>query len=107
LDNYSDLLDHDTRFVYAVIRTVLISAICLGLEFTFGLGLAVLFQRGSRASPFCSRPSSPHDDPAGGGGYIFWMLFQSNGPVNQVLELGLRGRAAVDWSATRPSPSWR
>ena len=42
-DNYSDLLIYDTRFLQAVLRTLLISVICLALEFSFGLGLAVLF----------------------------------------------------------------
>ena len=44
-ENYSELLIWDTRFTYAVIRTFLLSVVCLSLEFVFGLGLAVLFLR--------------------------------------------------------------
>ena len=44
-ENYSELLVYDTRFTYAVLRTLIISVICLSLEFSFGLGLAVLFMR--------------------------------------------------------------
>ena len=103
LDNYSDLLVYDTRFVYAVIRTVLISAICLGLEFTFGLGLAVLFQRKFPGKSFLfSAFLTPMMILPVVVGYIFWMLFQSNGPVNQVLELCFGAGATVDWFRNAP-----
>ena len=39
--NYVDLLTADKRFHYAVARTLLISVVCLSLEFLLGLLLAV------------------------------------------------------------------
>jgi multiple sugar transport system permease protein len=50
-ENYSELLVWDTRFLFAVLRTLCISAVCLSLEFVFGLSLAVLFMRRFRGQP--------------------------------------------------------
>ncbi|EGB13316.1 binding-protein-dependent transport systems inner membrane component [Pseudodesulfovibrio mercurii] len=97
-DNYSELLIWDTRFIYAVIRTLLISGICLCLEFTFGLGLAVLFLRRFRGkSVLFSAFLTPMMILPVVVGYIFWMLFQSNGPVNQMLEFVFGAGATLDW----------
>ncbi|WP_071547170.1 carbohydrate ABC transporter permease [Pseudodesulfovibrio hydrargyri] len=97
-DNYSELLIWDTRFIYAVIRTLLISGICLCLEFTFGLGLAVLFMRRFRGkSVLFSAFLTPMMILPVVVGYIFWMLFQSNGPINQMLEFAFGAQATLDW----------
>ncbi|MEJ2041298.1 MAG: sugar ABC transporter permease, partial [Desulfosarcinaceae bacterium] len=97
-ENYSELLIYDTRFVYAIIRTVLISTVCLSLEFALGLGLAVLFMRDFRAKPlFFSAFLTPMMILPVVVGYTFWMLFQSNGPVNQILELAFGPQAALEW----------
>jgi len=97
-DNYSDLLIWDTRFTYAVVRTLIISVICLSLEFTFGLGLAVLFMRKFRGKSFLfSAFLTPMMILPVVVGYIFWMLFQSNGPINQILEFVFGAQAAMDW----------
>lgn len=103
VDNYSELLVWDTRFIHAVIRTLCISAACLALEFTFGLGLAVLFLREFRGkSVLFSAFLTPMMILPVVVGYIFWMLFQSNGPVNQMLELALGQGAAVEWFRSAP-----
>ena len=97
-DNYSELLIWDTRFTYAVIRTFLISSICLCLEFTFGLGLAVLFMRKFRGkSVLFSAFLTPMMILPVVVGYIFWMLFQSNGPINQMLEYVFGAQAMMEW----------
>ena len=97
-DNYSELLIWDTRFIYAVIRTILISGISLCLEFTFGLGLAVLFLRKFRGkSLLFSAFLTPMMILPVVVGYIFWMLFQSNGPINQMIEFVFGAQAALDW----------
>jgi multiple sugar transport system permease protein len=102
-DNYSELLIYDTRFIYAVIRTILISAICLSLEFLFGLGLAVMFLRTFRGkSLLFSAFLTPMMILPVVVGYIFWMLFQSNGPINQMLELAFGHGAAVEWFKSAP-----
>lgn len=102
-DNYSELLVYDSRFLYAVLRTLLISIICLALEFSFGLGLAVLFMREFRGkSLLFSAFLTPMMILPVVVGYIFWMLFQSNGPINQMLEFVFGAKAAVEWFRSAP-----
>ncbi|TVQ98566.1 MAG: sugar ABC transporter permease [Desulfovibrionales bacterium] len=97
-ENYSELLFWDNRFVHAVVRTLLISGICLVLEFSLGLGLAVLFLREFRGkSLLFSAFLTPMMVLPVVVGYIFWMLFQSNGPINQILEIIFGAEAAVQW----------
>ncbi|WP_316901186.1 sugar ABC transporter permease [Pseudodesulfovibrio indicus] len=103
-ENYSELLVYDTRFTYAVIRTFLISSVCLCLEFTFGLGLAVLFMRKFRGkSVLFSAFLTPMMILPVVVGYIFWMLFQSNGPINQMLEFCFGAEAAMEWFKHAPT----
>lgn len=84
--NYEELLIYDTRFVEAVLRTLALTAICLSLEFVLGLGLAVLFLRKFRGkSILFSTLLTPMMVMPVVVGYTFWMLFQSNGPINQIL----------------------
>ncbi len=102
-DNYGELLVWDTRFLYAVLRTLCIAAICLGLEFAFGLGLAVLFLRRFRGkSLLFSAFLTPMMILPVVVGYIFWMLFQSSGPVNQLLEFALGPDVALEWFRSAP-----
>jgi len=88
LDNYDELFRDDDRFIEAVVRTLSMSVTCLSLEFLLGLGLALLFLRrfpGKRLAfsvllaPMMILPVVV--------GYTFWMLFQSDGPINQVIVL--------------------
>jgi len=103
-ENYSELLVWDTRFTYAVVRTLLISIVCLCLEFTFGLGLAVLFLRKFRGkSLLFSAFLTPMMILPVVVGYIFWMLFQSNGPINQILEFLFGPEAALEWFRSAPT----
>ena len=102
-ENYSELLIWDTRFIYAVIRTILISVVCLSLEFVFGLGLAVLFLREFRGkSVLFSAFLTPMMILPVVVGYTFWMLFQSNGPINQVIEFLFGAQATVQWFRSAP-----
>ncbi|MDR1872547.1 MAG: sugar ABC transporter permease [Deltaproteobacteria bacterium] len=96
LENYQELLIYDHRFLQAVGRTALLAVICLSLEFVLGLGLATLFLRTFRGKRFFfSAFLTPMMVLPVVVGYTFWMLFQSNGPVNQVLALlGLQG---LEW----------
>lgn len=85
LFNYEELLVYDTRFVEAVARTLAMSVICLSLEFLLGLGLAVIFMREFRGkSVLFSTLLTPMMVMPVVVGYTFWMLFQSNGPINQI-----------------------
>lgn len=102
-ENYSELLIWDKRFLYAVLRTVMISIICLSLEFVFGLTLAVLFLRDFRGkSILFSAFLTPMMILPVVVGYTFWMLFQSNGPVNQIIELVAGHEATIQWFRSAP-----
>ena len=102
-DNYADLLVYDTRFVEAVVRTLLLSAVCLSLEFVLGLGLAVLFLREFRGKAILfSAFLTPMMILPVVVGYTFWMLFQSNGPINQIITLLFGAAAAPEWFRSAP-----
>ncbi|MCM2403227.1 sugar ABC transporter permease [Rhizobium sp. S153] len=103
LENYYELLVYDSRFIEAVIRTVLLSAVCLMLEFTLGLGLAVLFLREFRGKAVLfSAFLTPMMILPVVVGYTFWMLFQSNGPINQVIALIAGPGAMPEWFRSAP-----
>lgn len=83
--NYTDLL-HDSRLWAALGRTALVMVVCVPVEFLLGLGLATLFMDdfpGKRVAysilimPMMVVPAV--------AGYMFFMLFQSGGPVNDIL----------------------
>lgn len=98
LFNYEELLVYDTRFVEAVLRTLVFAVICLSLEFAIGLGLAVLFLRRFRGKALMfSLLLTPMMVLPVVVGYTFWMLFQSNGPINQMIEIVFGAGASPDW----------
>ena len=89
-DNYVEIFQ-DGRLWGSVGRTFLIMAVVVPIEFLLGLGLAVLFVdrfHGKRIfyvvllMPMMIVPSV--------AGYMFFMLFQSNGPINQIIS-GITG----------------
>ena len=97
-ENFSELLIYDSRFIEAVVRTLLISAVCLCLEFVLGLGLALLFMRRFPAKAVLfSAFLTPMMILPVVVGYTFWMLFQSNGPINQMIELVAGVGSAPQW----------
>ena len=102
-DNYSELLIYDSRFIEAVVRTVLIGTVCLCLEFSLGLALAVLFLREFRGKAlFFSALLTPMMILPVVVGYTFWMLFQSNGPINQIITLVAGASFAPEWFRSGP-----
>lgn len=89
-DNYVEIFQ-DGRLWGSVGRTFLIMAVVVPIEFLLGLGLATLFVdrfHGKRIfyvillMPMMIVPSV--------AGYMFFMLFQSNGPINQIIS-GITG----------------
>lgn len=89
-DNYVEIFQ-DGRLWGSIGRTFLIMAVVVPIEFLLGLGLAVLFVdrfHGKRIfyvillMPMMIVPSV--------AGYMFFMLFQSNGPINQIIS-GISG----------------
>jgi multiple sugar transport system permease protein len=96
--NYEELLIYDTRFVEAVVRTLILGVVCLSLEFAIGLGLAVIFLRKFRGKALLfSALLTPMMVLPVVVGYTFWMLFQSNGPINQMVEWVFGAGAALEW----------
>lgn len=88
--NFTDLAA-DNRFWSALWRTAVVMAVCVPVEFLLGLGLAVLFMddfAGKRI--FYSILLMPMMVVPAVAGYMFFMLFQSGGPVNDILS-GLTG----------------
>ncbi|WP_152559481.1 carbohydrate ABC transporter permease [Paenirhodobacter enshiensis] len=103
LENYAELLVYDTRFVEAVGRTLFLAVVCLSLEFTLGLGLAVIFLREFRGkSMLFSAFLTPMMILPVVVGYTFWMLFQSNGPVNQLLGALIGMQNVPEWFRSAP-----
>jgi multiple sugar transport system permease protein len=88
--NYSDLTT-DGRFWSALWRTAVVMLVCVPVEFLLGLGLATLFADDFPGKKiFYSILLMPMMVVPAVAGYMFFMLFQSGGPVNDVLS-GLLG----------------
>ena len=88
--NYTDLAS-DTRFWSAIWRTAVVMLVCVPAEFLLGLALATLFMEefpGKRV--FYSILLMPMMVVPAVAGYMFFMLFQSGGPVNDILS-GISG----------------
>lgn len=95
--NYTDLAV-DSRFWDALGRTALVMAICVPAEFLLGLGLAILFMDsfvGKRL--FYSVMLIPMMVVPAVAGYMFFMLFQSGGPVNDIVSTLIGGPFALAW----------
>ncbi|MDB5664118.1 carbohydrate ABC transporter permease [Cypionkella sp.] len=95
--NYSDLLG-DGRLWAALGRTAFVMAVCVPIEFMLGLGLATLFMddfRGKRV--FYSILIMPMMVVPAVAGYMFFMLFQSGGPVNDILSMFTGSPVTIAW----------
>jgi len=95
--NYTDLMT-DSRFFGALGRTALVMAVCVPVEFLLGLGLATLFVqdfRGKRV--FYSILLMPMMVVPAVAGYMFFMLFQSGGPVNMLISAITGQPFALAW----------
>ena len=86
-DNYIELVI-SARLWESIGRTALIMIVVVPVEFLIGFGLAILFVDsfpGKRV--FYSILLMPMMIVPAVAGYMFFMLFQSNGPINQLLGL--------------------
>lgn len=95
--NYTDLIS-DNRLWSALGRTLLVMVVCVPVEFLLGLGLATLFADdfpGKRI--FYSILIMPMMVVPAVAGYMFYMLFQSGGPVNDILSSLLGTPVTVAW----------
>ncbi len=95
--NYTDLAA-DHRFWSALWRTFVVMIVCVPAEFLLGLGLATLFADdfpGKRL--FYSILLMPMMVVPAVAGYMFFMLFQSGGPMNDILSALTGSRVAIAW----------
>lgn len=95
--NYVDLAG-DPRFWSAMGRTLLVMVICVPVQFGLGLGLAILFVddfRGKRV--LYSTILVPMMVVPAVAGYMFFMLFQSGGPVNDLLSFFAGHPVTIAW----------
>lgn len=97
LDNYFKIL-LDDDFVSAVTRTVSISLICLGVEFTIGLLIASILTGDIYGKkilfPLLIIPIMIAPIVVGNN---FWLIFSANGPVNQIISIILNTEFRVSW----------
>lgn len=101
--NYTDLAQDD-RFWAALGRTAVIMLICVPAEFILGFALALLFMddfRGKRF--FYSILLMPMMVVPAVAGYMFFMLFQSGGPVNDIISTLTGTTFSLAWLS---SPTW-
>jgi multiple sugar transport system permease protein len=95
--NYTDLAA-DTRFWSALQRTAVVMLVCVPAEFLLGLALATLFADdfpGKRI--FYSILLMPMMVVPAVAGYMFFMLFQSGGPVNDILSRFVGAPVTIAW----------
>ena len=95
--NYTDLAA-DGRFWDALGRTAFVMLVCVPVEFLLGLGLAILFMdsfAGKRV--FYSIMLIPMMVVPAVAGYMFFMLFQSGGPVNDIISTLIGRPFALAW----------
>lgn len=103
LYNFQDLY-FDRRFIEALLRTLAVVGICVGLEFLIALGLALLFLEewpwrrfaiGVLILPMMVVPVDAAN--------AFFMLFNDRGPVNHIISLVLGHPFTYAWLA---DPDW-
>jgi multiple sugar transport system permease protein len=95
--NYSDLVT-DARFWSALCRTAIVMLVCVPVEFLLGLALGTLFTDdflGKRL--FYSILLMPMMVVPAVAGYMFFLLFQSGGPVNRILSALTGHTVAIAW----------
>ena len=95
--NYLDLFD-DEKLWRSIARTLLVVAVAVPIQFFLGLGLALLFVDdfpGKRVA--YSILIAPMMVVPAVAGYMFFMLFQSGGPVNDLLSLFTPEPVAIAW----------
>lgn len=88
----------DPGFWQALLRTAVIVGIAVPVEFLLGLGLAFLFlEEFPLKRIFHTIMLMPMMIVPAVAGFMFYMLFQSNGPVNSILAI-LSGRSVqIPW----------
>jgi multiple sugar transport system permease protein len=95
--NYVELFQ-DISFWQALGRTFVIVGIAVPLEFLLGLGLAFLFMDKFRGKGlFYALMLVPMMIVPAVAGYVFWLFFQSNGPLNAIVSMLIGRPFTVAW----------
>jgi multiple sugar transport system permease protein len=98
-DNYVEIFK-DAKLFNALARTIFMVAVAVTLEFVFGFGLALLFVDRFRLRPiYYTLILMPMMVVPAVAGYMFLMLFQSTGPINQIMSAVSDQTVDVAWLA--------
>jgi multiple sugar transport system permease protein len=98
LKNYYQIIFKDSRFIMAVLRTILIATVCVVVELSLGLFYGLLFVRDFRGKKiFVSLLLLPMMIIPLVAGYNFFMLFIENGPINQILGWIVGRQVTLHW----------
>ena len=101
-DNYGEAL-RSTDFWLAIWRTALVTVVAVGVEFLLGFLLAFLFVREFRGRGLLTVSFLlPMMVVPAVSGFIFFMIFQADGPMNDALSAILPGEIQIGW-LTDPS----
>jgi multiple sugar transport system permease protein len=91
-------LFHDERFLAAVARSIFFLVVCGGLEFLIGLGLAMFLLRLPRLKKILTSIwMMPMMLVPAAVGYMFYLLFFQEGPINALLSLALFTDVSIKW----------
>jgi multiple sugar transport system permease protein len=97
LTNYWNII-RDADFLRAILRTFVIVVVVVPIEFFIGLGLAFLFREdfwGKKV--FHSIILMPMMIVPAVAGFVFYMLFQAQGPVNEALSVLAFKQVSIVW----------
>jgi multiple sugar transport system permease protein len=96
--NYIDLITKDYRFLNSLLRTALLVASVVGVEFALGLLLATIFTKHIKGKRlFFSLLLIPMMVMPIIVANTFRMLFQPSGPINFLLGLMMGRTVTIDW----------
>jgi multiple sugar transport system permease protein len=96
-DNYVELA-MDRALWGSLWRTLIIMAVCVPAQFLLGLGLAALFvDRFPGKTLFYTILLTPMMVVPAVVGYMFFLMFQQSGPINQLIGLVLGHPVAINW----------
>ncbi|MCO6449533.1 MAG: sugar ABC transporter permease [Caldilineales bacterium] len=96
-ENYAELFQ-DSAFWMSILRTIVIVGIAVPLEFIFGLAIAFLFLEEFRGKGiFHTIILTPMMVVPAVAGYMFFMLFQIQGPINAILSNITGLEVAIPW----------
>jgi multiple sugar transport system permease protein len=103
LNNYIELFT-DVRFLWAFLRTFIVTVVCVCAEFLIGLGLALLVYKPVPLRRFFILALIlPMMFPPLVVGNNFYMLFFAEGPVNAIISAIIGKPFRLDWLC---NPTW-